>query len=76
MGPEYTYDKLTSKMAMKIGSKYDADNLFARHWEQLCNDINYRYIAMRDIIENHAELILRVAKEERSYDRKLCMRVN
>jgi serine/threonine-protein kinase HipA len=59
------YQKLTSKMAMKIGSKYDADNLFARHWEQLCNDINYRYIAMKDLIRNHAELILKIADEER-----------
>jgi serine/threonine-protein kinase HipA len=59
------YQKLTSKMAMKIGSKYDADNLFARHWEQLCNDVNYRYIAMKDLIKNHAELILKAADEEK-----------
>ena len=59
------YQKLTSKMAMKIGSKYDADALFARHWEQLCNDINYRYIAMKDLIKNYAELILKIANEEK-----------
>ncbi|MDR3491515.1 MAG: type II toxin-antitoxin system HipA family toxin [Gammaproteobacteria bacterium] len=59
------YPTLTSKMAMKIGSQYDADNLFARHWEQLCKDINYRYIAMKDIIKNHAEFILKIADEEK-----------
>lgn len=29
------YDKLTVKMAMKIGGEYDADKVFDRHWERL-----------------------------------------
>ncbi len=59
------YQKLTSKMAMKIGSRYDADNLFPRHWEQLCDEIYYRYIAMKDIIKNGAEFMLKIAHEEK-----------
>lgn len=59
------YQNLTSKMAMKIGSKYDADNLFAQYWEQLCNDINYRYIAMKKLIQHQAELIMKTATVEK-----------
>lgn len=59
------YSDLTSKMAMKIGNKYDSNNLFPRHWEQLCKDINYRYIAMKKIIHDQAELILKIAKIEK-----------
>ncbi len=59
------YQTLTSKMAMKIGSQYDADHLFARHWEQLCSEIHYRYISMRELINHHAESILNAADEEK-----------
>lgn len=59
------YSKLSSKMAMKIGSKYDVDNLFPRHWEQLCKDISYRYLAMKDMIEEQSALILEAAIKER-----------
>ncbi|HEV2613969.1 MAG TPA: type II toxin-antitoxin system HipA family toxin [Gammaproteobacteria bacterium] len=46
------YDNLTSKMAMKIGSKYDADHVLARHWEQLCETSGYRYISMINLIKH------------------------
>jgi len=59
------YVKLTSKMAMKIGTKYDVENLFDRHWEQLSNDIGYRYIAIKNIIKKQSEAILEVAEHER-----------
>lgn len=45
------YQELTSKMAMKIGRKYDANFVLPRHWKQLCEDINYRYLAMVELIE-------------------------
>ncbi|MDX2163913.1 MAG: type II toxin-antitoxin system HipA family toxin [Gammaproteobacteria bacterium] len=45
------YDNLTSRMAMKIGSKYDADEVLARHWEQLCEASGYRYISLVTLIK-------------------------
>jgi serine/threonine-protein kinase HipA len=59
------YSELSKKMAMKIGSKYDVNNLFVRHWKQLCNDINYRFLSMKDLVLNQAESILKFAKQER-----------
>jgi serine/threonine-protein kinase HipA len=59
------YSNLSAKMAMKIGSKYDANNLLQRHWEQLCQDIHYRYLAMNDIIQKQSELILKAAEIEK-----------
>lgn len=60
------YPELTAKMAMKIGNKYEADNVFPRHWEQLCHDIHYRYIAIKNLIESHGKAILKAAQEERT----------
>lgn len=59
------YANLTSKMAMKIGGKYDVDYLFQRHWEQLCKGIGYRYIAMKNLVQAHAELIIKIAEAEK-----------
>lgn len=59
------YSKLSSKMAMKIGTKYDAENLFPRHWEQLCKNIGYRYIAIKELIEEQSTSILKAAATER-----------
>lgn len=59
------YPTLTSKMAMKIGSKYNANDVLARHWEQLCNEVGYGYPAMKKLIENQAESILKAATQER-----------
>jgi serine/threonine-protein kinase HipA len=60
------YPELTSKMAMKIGSKYDAEQIFPRHWEQLCNDIGYRYLAMEKLIKDLSRKILKAAYQERA----------
>ncbi|MEO8400295.1 MAG: type II toxin-antitoxin system HipA family toxin [Gammaproteobacteria bacterium] len=59
------YPELSSKMAMRIGTKYDSDNVFPRHWEQLCKDISYRYLAMKDMIKEQSEFILEAAEKER-----------
>ncbi|MES2218676.1 MAG: type II toxin-antitoxin system HipA family toxin, partial [Pseudomonadota bacterium] len=52
------YPELTTNMAMKIGSKYDSNIIFPRYWEELCKDISYRYLSMKEIIKKQGELIL------------------
>lgn len=59
------YDKLTPKMAMKIGGQYSADKVFPKNWEQLCKDIQYRFLAMKNRLEAQCELILKIAEQER-----------
>lgn len=59
------YQKLTSKMAMKIGSKYDADHVLPRHWKQLCEEVNYRYLAMTSLIETLGHQIKSAAVQEK-----------
>jgi serine/threonine-protein kinase HipA len=59
------YEKLTSKMSMKIGSKYDADALFPRHFEQLCESIHYKYPAMMATIQKQADMLLTAAQQEK-----------
>jgi serine/threonine-protein kinase HipA len=59
------YKELTSKMAMKIGSQYDADRVLPRHWEQLCKEVNYRYLAMASLIETLGHQIKSAAAQEK-----------
>jgi len=59
------YDDLTDKMAMKIGSKYDADEVLARHWQQLCKEVTYRYIAMVGLIRRIAKDMPLYAEQEK-----------
>lgn len=66
------YPSLTFKMAMKIGSQYDADNVLPRHWEQLCEDTHYRYPALKTLIKKQAEIILEAA----AYERKILAETN
>lgn len=58
------YSQLTSKMAMKIGSKYDADLVFPRHWKQSCEEINYRYLALEKMIKEMSEKIIVAMRQE------------
>lgn len=58
------YSNLTSKMAMKIGSKYDADQVLPRHWEELCKTIHYSYPAMIKLFEKIGYEIMKVAAME------------
>ncbi len=60
------YPELTTKMAMKIGSKYENDMVFPRHWEQFCNDIGYSYPALKKLINKLAHLILSEAMLEKN----------
>jgi serine/threonine-protein kinase HipA len=59
------YQRLTSKMAMKIGSKYDANDVLPRHWEQLCQEVGYGYPAMMDKIETLGKQIMLAALAEK-----------
>lgn len=59
------YQNLTSRMAMKIGNQYNAAEVFPRHWKQLCEEVNYRYLAMADLIEKLGNKIKDAAIQER-----------
>ncbi len=59
------YSHLTSKMAMKIGSKYESEYVFPRHWEQLCKNINYSYPALKRTIVKQGEAMIKAAELER-----------
>lgn len=61
------YPSLTAKMAMKIGSKYEADRVLPRHWEQLCADIHYGYPAMVRLIKTQGESILKIITKEKAF---------
>ena len=50
---------------MKIGSKYEAGYVFPKHWEQLCKEVNYRYLAMVDLIEVLGCKIKNMVKQEK-----------
>jgi serine/threonine-protein kinase HipA len=59
------YANLSSKMAMKIGSKYDANHVLTRHWQQLCDHVNYSFTAMVNLINDLGNKIKVAAAEER-----------
>jgi serine/threonine-protein kinase HipA len=59
------YPDLSTKMAMKIGSKYDVAEVRPSHWEQLCKDINYRYLSMVNLIHQLGNEILEAAQLEK-----------
>lgn len=61
------YEGFTSNMAMKIGSKYENDEVLPRHWEQLCNDVNYSYPALKQLINKQAQSIISATLQEREY---------
>lgn len=58
------YKELTSKMAMKIG-KYEADDILPKHWQQLCKDIGYRYLAITQLIEKYGQNLMTIANQEK-----------
>lgn len=59
------YENLTAKMAMKIGSKYEADQVLPRHWKQLSTEINYGYTALSNLIETIGDQIRQAAVQEK-----------
>lgn len=59
------YENLTTKMAMKIGGQYDGEQLYPKHWKRLCEDIQFRYISMKKLIDIQCENIFKIALLER-----------
>lgn len=59
------YQNLTAKMTMKIGSKYDADQVMSRHWKKFCEEVNYRYLALVGLIETLGDQIKHAAVQEK-----------
>lgn len=60
------YQELSAKMAMKIGSKYDADHVLPRHWKQLSEKVNYRYLALANLIEMLGNQIKKAIMQEKN----------
>ena len=52
------YPALSSKMAMKISSKYAVNEVLPRHWEQLCQEIRYSFPALKALISQQGEVLL------------------
>lgn len=59
------YPDLSAKMAMKIGSKYNANDILPRYWEDLSEQIHYRYLALAKLIETSGNQIKTAAQEEK-----------
>lgn len=60
------YEGLTSKMAMKIGSKYKAEEVYSRHWEQFCEEVHYGYPALIHLIEELGNKIVQAMQLEKN----------
>lgn len=61
------YPTLTSKMAMKIGRKYEIQRVLPNHWEQLCKDINYSYPALKRLIKKQGESLLSALERNKEF---------
>ena len=61
------YPELSKKMAMKMGGEYDSEKIFPRHFEQLCKEVHYSYPALKDLIQNQAEEILKAIESEKDH---------
>jgi serine/threonine-protein kinase HipA len=61
------YPDLTAKMAMKIGSQYEADKVLPRHWEKLCNEIDYSFLRLKGMITKQGEMILKAIETNREF---------
>lgn len=61
------YENLNNKMAMKVGSKYRAEEVLERHWEQLAKEINYRYLSLKKLLYEIANKISNGLEEEAKF---------
>jgi serine/threonine-protein kinase HipA len=59
------YSHLSNKMAMKIGREYGAERVGLKDWQVLCEEINYRYLAIAELIESMKTKIIAAALQER-----------
>lgn len=59
------YPDLTGKMAMKIGSQYDAEEIFPHDWKKFCESIHYSYSELVKLLEKTSSQLIASAYEER-----------
>lgn len=73
----YYHEDDTSKMAMKIGSKYDYNEITPTDWRQFCKEVNYAYPAFKrilfDLIEKSVSAVQAEKKELQAH--KCCLKV-
>lgn len=56
------YPSLTPKMAMKIGSQYDFENVFPRHWQQLAEEAGLNPNRLQKRLQHWAQVLPAAAK--------------
>jgi serine/threonine-protein kinase HipA len=61
----HIYEGLDHKMAMKIGGHYKVEDVFPRHWQELCKDVNFGYTTFKKIVDQMCSAVLQSAKFER-----------
>lgn len=58
------YDKLTKKMAMKIGGYYEYDKILPRHWERFCDEAGLSYPQLKKALLVQAKELPKIVEEE------------
>jgi len=58
------YEKLSKKMAMKIGSNYQINTVRASHWAKFCNESNYSYYLLEKLIKRQIETLIPAIEKE------------
>ncbi len=51
------YPELTSRMAMKIGSRYEPSEVFERHFQTLATDANINYTLLKKVIKHQVDIL-------------------
>jgi serine/threonine-protein kinase HipA len=59
------YPRMSRKMAMKIGGKYEIGLVEARHWERLCLEVGFSYPALKKMLKEYAEKLIPIAQTVR-----------
>lgn len=59
------YDGLSKKMAMKIGGRYEPENIYPRHWERLSEEIKANSIIFKTVIDRFTDELPHIARVER-----------
>jgi hypothetical protein len=54
-------------MAMKIGGKYEADQILPKHWERLAEEVDYAFPALKKLIIKQGEAILNSLEKNKSF---------
>lgn len=62
------YTELSTKLAMKIGGKYEAEKIQARHWQRMCQEVGFSYPSFRKMLIRLAtELPVKSNEELKTY---------